>query len=198
MKKTIILLLQLLLTFCFAANAQYHEYIESAKRGYHGAQFNVGLAYYEGDGVKQDYKKAIQWWKKAAAQGNEDAMYNIGFCYEKGFGVKQDIKQAFEWYRKSATSGRNELAWCALGECYEEGKGTVSDNEQAEYWYRKAASYNIRAQHLLGKLYYKHGFYEDAAIWLNRFLEEAEDFLAEEPEIYNEVVSIQREIENKK
>ena len=35
-----------------------------------GAQYNLGIAYYEGEGVEQDYKQAVEWWKKSAEQGN--------------------------------------------------------------------------------------------------------------------------------
>ncbi|MDR1398069.1 MAG: SEL1-like repeat protein [Desulfarculales bacterium] len=33
------------------------------------AQHNLGVLYYKGDGVKQDYASSCQWWEKAAAQG---------------------------------------------------------------------------------------------------------------------------------
>ena len=35
-----------------------------AEQGDAGAQFNLGRAYYNGWGVKQNYKQAFKWWKK--------------------------------------------------------------------------------------------------------------------------------------
>ena len=41
------------------------------------AQFNLGVLYYEGQGVKQSFEAAREWWMKAAEQGNEDAINNL-------------------------------------------------------------------------------------------------------------------------
>ena len=54
---------------------------------------NIGLDYYFGRGVKQDYSQAIQYYQKAAKLGNASAMNNLSIMYIKGDGVKQDIKK---------------------------------------------------------------------------------------------------------
>ena len=36
------------------------------------SQHIMGMMYDEGQGVKQDYAQAANWYKKAAAQGNQD------------------------------------------------------------------------------------------------------------------------------
>ena len=41
-----------------------------ASKGHVGAQFNLGLMYDQGAGVGQDYRKAVEWYRKAAEQGN--------------------------------------------------------------------------------------------------------------------------------
>ncbi|CAI3952483.1 unnamed protein product [Commensalibacter communis] len=41
-------------------------YYKSADQGYDDALFNLGELYREGDYVKQDYKKAIEYFQKAA------------------------------------------------------------------------------------------------------------------------------------
>jgi uncharacterized protein len=38
------------------------------------AQFNLGVMYYEGQGVQQDYTQAYMWVNLATAQGVEDAV----------------------------------------------------------------------------------------------------------------------------
>ena len=40
-----------------------------AKRGSAPAQFNLGLMYDKGEGVKRNYKMAVKWYKLAARQG---------------------------------------------------------------------------------------------------------------------------------
>lgn len=51
------------------------------------------------EGVSQDYKKAFEWYIKAAKQVF-DAQNNLGALYANGHGVAEDEKQA-EWYNKS-------------------------------------------------------------------------------------------------
>ena len=41
------------------------------------AQNNLGAMYFTGEGVDRDEKKAVEWFKKAAAQGNEEAQANL-------------------------------------------------------------------------------------------------------------------------
>ena len=61
--------------------------------------------YEKGEGVKQDYKEAFEWFRKAAEQGNTKAQFNLGLMYYKGQGVKQDYTEAAKWYRKAAAQG---------------------------------------------------------------------------------------------
>ncbi|MBR6066622.1 MAG: sel1 repeat family protein [Bacteroidales bacterium] len=64
--------------------------------------------YENGQGVKQDYVKAGDWYKKAAEQGVASAQYYLGLMYDKGLGVKQDIKKAVKWYSKAAEQGHEQ------------------------------------------------------------------------------------------
>lgn len=47
--------------------------IDAASYGDSAAQCQLGDAYFNGEGVAQDYEKAFEWYEKAAAQGNENA-----------------------------------------------------------------------------------------------------------------------------
>ena len=42
------------------------------------AQFNVGIHYYNGYGVKKDLEKAFEYFHLAAQQGIDNAQFNIG------------------------------------------------------------------------------------------------------------------------
>lgn len=46
---------------------------KAAEQGDTAAQCNLGYCYYRGQGVEQDYQKAIEWYTKAAEQGFESA-----------------------------------------------------------------------------------------------------------------------------
>ena len=69
------------------------------------AQFNLGVMYANGEGVRQDYVKAREWYEKAAAQGNADAQFNLGLMYANGYGVRQDYVKAREWFGKACDNG---------------------------------------------------------------------------------------------
>ena len=61
--------------------------------------------YDHGHGVDVDYKKAIEWYKKAAEQGLASAQFNLGNMYYHGQGVDMNYKKAIEWYEKAAKQG---------------------------------------------------------------------------------------------
>lgn len=48
----------------------------------------LGLMYHIGEGVEQDYGKAMDWYLKAFAKGNGDAYSNIGVMYRDGLGCE--------------------------------------------------------------------------------------------------------------
>ena len=116
-------------------------------------QFNLGLMYSEGQGVKQDYFKAFEWWQKAADQGYASAQFNLGVMYANGQGVKQDYFKAFEWYQKAAEQGYAK-AQHNLGYMYDNGQGVKQDYFKAVEWYQKAAELgDALAQYNLGYMY---------------------------------------------
>ena len=69
------------------------------------AYVNLGTAYYDGKGVKKDYQKAIEYYKKAADLGDVVAYVNLGKIYYEGKGVKQDYQKALQYYKKAADLG---------------------------------------------------------------------------------------------
>ncbi len=89
--------------------------IEKAEGGDAEAQFNLGVAYDNGEGVREDHKEAVKWYRKAADQGFADAQYYLGKMYYRGTGVLKDYKEMMKWYRKAADQGF-EPAQIELGE----------------------------------------------------------------------------------
>ena len=66
---------------------------------------NLGLMYQTGQGVLQDYHKAIEWYKKAAEQGNTNSQNNLGFMQQNGEGVPKNYSESIKWYQKAACQG---------------------------------------------------------------------------------------------
>jgi hypothetical protein len=80
----------------------------AAEKGNADAQFNLGFAYDEGEGVTQDYEQALFWYLKAAQQGDVVAQFNLGCMYHEGRGVARNYKQAEFFYLKAAEQGHDE------------------------------------------------------------------------------------------
>ena len=103
------------------------------------AMYALGNLYFNGQGVTQDYGKAMSWYKKAANAGNDNAMYGVGFLYNNGQGVAQDYGRAMAWYKKAAALN-NFNAMTAIAIRYDRGEGVPQDYAQAMTWYQKACT----------------------------------------------------------
>jgi TPR repeat protein len=113
---------------------------KAAGEGNADAQTRLGLLYYRGRGVPQDYAEALRWSRKAADQGDAVAQFNLGFMYAKGRGeVPQDYAETAHWYRKAADQG-NIDAQFNLGLMYHKGEGVPRDSVEAHMWLSLAAS----------------------------------------------------------
>ena len=51
---------------------------KAAEQEHVHAQNNLGLMYHQGEGVQQDSKEALKWWRKAAKQGDVYAQHQLG------------------------------------------------------------------------------------------------------------------------
>ena len=154
---------------------QFNALKKRAEQGNARAQFSLGLCYYWGSGVAQDYAEAAKWYRKAAAQGNADAQYHLGVCYTEGQGVEKDYAEAVKWYRKAAEQG-SPSAQYNLGVCYTEGQGAEKDYTEAVKWWRKAAEQeDAQAQCNLAVCYYLgQGMTKDCAEAVKWFRKAAE------------------------
>lgn len=73
------------------------------------AQNTLGLWYYTGKNVKQDYNEAINWWGKSAIQNNADAIGNMAMCFQLGHGAKADSITAMNLYKKALKLGNKDI-----------------------------------------------------------------------------------------
>ena len=103
-------MLKIILLSClfFAVNVlaeNVEQLKEKAAQGDIIAQSQLGLMYDAGDGVVQDYKEAIKWYRLAAEQGYIIAQYNLGVMYYNGQGVERDYTIAHMWFCIAAANG---------------------------------------------------------------------------------------------
>ena len=66
------------------ANKSIEELVKLATEGNLQATYELGNRYYTGNGVKQDYKMAIDYFRKAEEIGNKNGSYGYS---EVGCGI---------------------------------------------------------------------------------------------------------------
>ena len=71
------------------------EYQALAEKGDDKAMIDLGVMYHTGEGVKQDYSKAMDWYLKALKKNNGDGYSNIGVMYRDGLGVETNRPIAY-------------------------------------------------------------------------------------------------------
>ena len=88
---------------------------------------NLGICYYEGNGVEKNISEAVKYFKEAALGGFPQAQCNLGVCYYRGEGLKKDIVKAYALIAISAAGGY-EASQEKLNNLEKE----ISKEEQAE------------------------------------------------------------------
>lgn len=124
----------------------------AGERGDLQAQYMLGGAYYNGNGVARDASRGVHWLLKAAEGGYAPAQCDLGVMYQIGAGVDQSFSDAVKWYRKAAEQG-DALASHNLGSLRAKGfkdkklgffarmrfARSTSDFVQAYKWFALAA-----------------------------------------------------------
>lgn len=180
-----LLLVAMFLTIAMSAMSQtkYEKYIDAANQGDAEAQYQIGMCYREGTGVRKNMKMSAQWFTKSAEQGHAKAQFQIGWAYNfKVYGVKPDREQALYWMTKSAEQGCVE-AQEALGMNFYSDFGMSPNPSKAFYWLTKAAEQgSTNVLHNLGFYYYNgkgvKQDYEQAAYWFKKAVENQENDVA--------------------
>lgn len=129
------------------------EMEERAKKGDANAQFELARMHHDGQGVKQDYGAAADWFERAAKQNDVRAEFNLGLVYLNGLGRERSESQAVTWLKAAADRGYAP-AETTLGMLYKQGTGVTRDDAQGAAWLLKAARQgDADAQSLLGSIY---------------------------------------------
>lgn len=120
------------------------------------AQYRLGMLYYHGQGVGEDEKMAIYWWKKAAAQGNVESMFQLGSAFLFGAQTAKFVpdpdREAAMWYFQAASAGHTEAQY-HLGLLFLAGKGVMENRQESTRWMQKAAAQgHVEAKKALPKI----------------------------------------------
>ncbi len=109
------------------------EWRKMAEQGQAIAQYNLGIIYEYGRGVKQNDVEAVKWYRKASVQGVSVAQYKLGVMYDNGWGVPPSDTEAVKWYSDAAEQG-HPLAQHDLAFMYAAGSGIAQDHVRAYMW----------------------------------------------------------------
>jgi TPR repeat protein len=103
------------------------------------AEFHLGRMYALGQGVGQDPRQAVAWYRKAAEHGDAEAEFVLGVMSLDRSGASQDAGQAVAWLRKAADKGVLNAQF-RLGMMYARGaSGLEPDPIAARMWLSLAA-----------------------------------------------------------
>lgn len=136
------------------------------------AMYQLGAAYYNGEGAPQSDKAAAEWFKKSADLNYAAAQNMLGALYANGQGLAQNNSLAMTWYQKAADQNYPE-ALHNLGYFYFQGKSIAQDYERVAGLWRQAAETGYAPSYTTyGYLLYTgKGVeidYEAAALWTRK------------------------------
>jgi len=91
----------------------FKEYLPLAEAGNADAQFWIGEMYRFGEGRKENYKKAVSWYRKSATQGFVYSIATLGYLTKTGKGgaILQSKDKAVCLNRAASIRGNRVAQW---------------------------------------------------------------------------------------
>jgi hypothetical protein len=106
-----------------------------AEQGDPDAQWNLGAAYRNGEGVTKDDVEAVRWYQRAADQGHVTAQSTLAASYWAGRGVPKDLTQAYFWSTVALHQGDRDSASRLQGLALQMTRAQVAAaQQQADDW----------------------------------------------------------------
>lgn len=131
------------------------QILKAAQMGLAEAQYEVGVNYRVGIGVKQDAAAAVVWLRRAAEQEYIEAYVELGKTYMYGLGgVKVDGVEAFKWFYLAAEAN-NPTALYMMGTHYLEKCDEMHAKEAFDYFMRAAKLGEMQAQFEVAVMLYE-------------------------------------------
>lgn len=146
----------------------FNLYQAAAKAGHPQAAYRTAVCCEmgpdEGGGTRRDPKKAVQWYRRAAALGDVAAMYKLGMILLKGLlDERKNVGEAINWLKRAAERADkdNPHALHELGMLYEPGNTdpavrdkVIPDEKYSRELFQQAAALGYKfSQFRLGQAY---------------------------------------------
>jgi uncharacterized protein len=152
----------------------------AANAGDPEAQFLLGKAYWHGNGVKMDRRKAVEYYRKAAEKNHANALAGLGVAYALGSGVdKKNETVSLDYTRKAAEQG-SPIGQMNFGVALLDGRGVEKNKAEGLRLITKAAEAGLdKAQFCLAQLYVlgdseTPSDYEQAIKWASKAADQDE------------------------
>ncbi|CAG8635166.1 866_t:CDS:1 [Ambispora gerdemannii] len=75
-------------------------YHKAAKSRWPDSFDNLGRIYFSGNGVNQDFRYSVYYFRLGAGLGLANSQLNLGLRYQSGDGVVKDLHSAIHWFHK--------------------------------------------------------------------------------------------------
>ncbi len=132
------------------AKAKFY-FERAAEKNHPTALYNLGIIAIEGE--IQDFKKAAEFFNRAADLGDLDATYSLAFFYRNGQGVEKDEERATALLKQAADQ-HHLAAMIDYAISLFNGRGTKADEDGAAAYLVRAAWRNAPvAQNRLARMY---------------------------------------------
>lgn len=117
---------------------------KAGNAGFSIAWDNLGRMYKnKACGVRQDFVKACEYFRKGTEVGSVPCIYSLGFMHYKGLGCKQDYYLAAQMFKTAAESEYTPAEYF-YGLCLRNGYGVEQNEEEASVWLNLAANKGYR------------------------------------------------------
>ena len=112
----------------------------------------LGHMYFNGYGIPKNYKRALEWFKKADKLNHRTAQYNLGIMHSNGYGLSKSYLNAYYWFKKSADQNYDKAQY-ELAKLYFHGNGVTKSLNLAKKWATESANQgNTKAKKLLKEI----------------------------------------------
>ena len=105
-----------------------------AVQGNPRAQYNLGLMYKNGIGVKKDFNEALGWFILGSNNDHMLSKYALGLMYYKGEGVSKNYSKAMNLFLDASFMG-HPASQINVGNMYYFGKGVGKNYPKAHMWW---------------------------------------------------------------
>lgn len=115
--------------------------MSKAKSGDPAAQYDVGFAYFAGQGVMKNDVESSRWHLRAAEQGHLMSQVVLTARYDGGIGVEKDPTKAAFWNLKAAMKGWKPAQFSHGMRCLR-GEVKGAEEKEAYVWLCLAGTFN--------------------------------------------------------